>query len=362
MELKSGNIKSGLFCMYPYGVAAVRGNAKAVQLVFKVVTVRGSFIKLNWYSSGTSTNKFVYAVEKEHNIFQITSRSVLEVCIVKGHKAIVKMFLENDSCQDYDGIIYEHLFKYNLADMLVTVLSRIKCNLQSQCYCKFNQDECVLCEHVYGCYWKVITIAELAVIYNVRDIFNKSIQLLYDGRKRLFRRDMKSWFEICRIFQRNDFQQLFSANERQNLCTKSISETQLFDSLYRLLKKYTLSGNHIESVMKQIQGIQRIVNAPIQRIVNAPFPLGDSISPFFGFGLTQLQSYVFETYEYSKANVSVVRTLVDLGADIDQMFLSNFEKGHIPHWSTITLICGVYADFTVIRTLIYWRKMAAPLK
>ena len=140
---------------------------------------------------------------------------------------------------------------------------------------------------------------------------------------------MESWFEICRVFQRNDFQQLFSANERQNLCTKSISETQLFDSLYRLLKKYTLSGNHIESVMKQIQGIQRIVNAPIQRIVNAPFPLGDSISPFFGFGLTQLQSYVFETYEYSKANVSVVRTLVDLGADIDQMFLSNFEKGHI---------------------------------
>ena len=32
------------------------------------------------------------------------------------------------------------------------------------------------------------------------------------------------------------------------------------------------------------------------------------------------------------------------------------------HWSTITLICGVYADFTVIRTLIYWRKMAAPMK
>ena len=134
MELKSGNIKSGLFCMYPYGVAALRGNAKAVQLLFKVVAVRSSFIKLNWYSSGTSTNKFVYAVEKEHNIFQITNRSVLEVCIVKGHKAIVKMFLENDSCQDYDGIIYEHLFKYNLADMLVTVLSRIKCNLQSQCY------------------------------------------------------------------------------------------------------------------------------------------------------------------------------------------------------------------------------------
>ena len=326
MELKSGNFKSGLFCIYPYGVAALRGNAKAVQLLFKVNTAEenlpgGSFIELN--SSYLSNKVFVYAVEKEHNIFQITSTSVLEVCIVKGHKAIVKIFLENDSCRDYDwkmyerlfkynkaivktflktesfkdpyGLIhvYQHLFKYNLADVLVPVLSRIEYNLQPECDCRFNQDDCVLYEHVHGCYSEVIRIAELAVIYNVRDIFNKSIQLLYNASlcpQWLSRHDIKSLFEICRVFQRNDFQQLFSANERQNLCTKSISETQLFDSLYRLLKKYTLSGNHIESVMKQIQGIQRIVNAP----------LGDNIDyPGIG-GLTQLQSYVLD--RYSKAN------------------------------------------------------------
>ena len=314
MELKSGNIESGLFRMYPFGVAALRGNAKAVQLLFKVNTTEknlpgGSFIELNSsYSSGQSTNKvFVYAVEKDHNIFQITNRSVLEVCIVKGHKEIVKMFLENDLCQDYDGIIYEHLFKYNLADMLVPVLSCIEYNLQSECDCIFNQDECIFCEHVYGWYKQVRTIAELAVIYNVRDIFNKSIQLLCDASlcpQEWSRRDMKSLFEICRVFQRNDFQQLFSANERQNLCTKSISETQLFDSLYRLLKKYTLSGNHIESVMKQIQGIQRIVNAP----------LGDNIGD-----LTPLQISI-----ENLAHVSVVRTLVDLGADIDQMIHPKF--------------------------------------
>ena len=333
MELKSGNIKSGLFCMYPYGVAALRGNAKAVQLLFKVDTTEenlpgGSFIELNSrYSSRTSRYKFVYAVEKEHNIFQITSRSVLEVCIVKGHKAIVKMFLENDSCQDYDGIIYEHLFKYNLADMLVPVLSGIEYNLQSECDCIFNQNECVFCEHVGGLYMKVRTIAELAVIYNVLDIFNKSIQLLYDASlcpQRWSRLDIKSLFEICRVFQRNDFQQLFSANERQNLCTKSISETQLFDILCRLLKKYTLSGSHIESVMKQIQGIQRIVNAP----------LGDNID-YPGIGLTHLQSYVFKTFSHA---VSVVRTLVDFGADIDRMFPPNFEKDRYgsPCGKTIT--------------------------
>ena len=308
MELKSGNIKSGLFCMYPYGVAAVRGNAKAVQLLFKVDTTEenlpgGSFIELNSrYSSRTSRHKFVYAVEKEHDIFQITSRSVLEVCIVKGHKAIVKMFLETESFKDSYGIIhvYQHLFKYNLADIvLVPVLSRIEYNLQSECDCIFNQ-VCVFCEHVGGWYMEVRTIAELAVIYNVRDIFNKSIQLLYDASlcpQRWSRLDIKSLFEICRVFQRNDFQQLFSANERQNLCTKSISETQLFDILCRLLKKYTLSGNHIESVMKQIQGIQTIVNAP----------LGDNIN-YPGIGLTQLQSYVFKTFSHA---VSVVRTLVD---------------------------------------------------
>ena len=143
-------------------------------------------------------------------------------------------------------------------------------------------------------------IAELAVINNELNLFNKSIQLLHDtcslcpsARYKSYRR---SFFELCRAFQRHDFEELLSTNECQNLCTESISETKLFAILYRFLRIYTRSENDIiESAMKQIPDIQRIVNAPDDNSCR---------------GFTPLQS--------SMHNLSAVRTFIDVGADIDQ--------------------------------------------
>ena len=56
-------------------------------------------------------------------------------------------------------------------------------------------------------------IAELAVIYNVRDIvFNTSIQRLYDALlcSQKYRHYRKPLFESCRAFQRQDFLELLS--------------------------------------------------------------------------------------------------------------------------------------------------------
>ena len=77
----------------------------------------------------TCTRNILYAVEKEHNIIQVTISSVLEVCIIKGHIAIVKMLLCDIyrkyiyTCPGEWTRIYEYLFNYNLTEMLDPILS-----------------------------------------------------------------------------------------------------------------------------------------------------------------------------------------------------------------------------------------------
>ena len=342
MEWKSGDIKSGLFSMPPYGVAALRGNEKVFQMIKDATFQKSSY--LTWLFSHTYKHdhrQVLYAVEKEHNIFQITNSSILEICNVKGHIAIMKMFLDGETFHDlyFDRDNLRNLFKYNLADIVLDPwLSNISLSPASvcPCGCRTYDYECIYCEGKDTSLMTVWEIAELAVIHNVRNIFNKSIQLLNkacslcSGSKYNYYR--RSFFELCRAFQRHDFEELLSTNECQNLCTESISETRLFVSLFGVLNKYTLSRNDIESAMKQIPYIQRIVNAPFgvntaRYMYPGLTPLQSSIrnlsadktDPYRYLypGLTPLQSYMRNVHFY---DVSVVRTFIDVGADIDQMF------------------------------------------
>ena len=340
IELESGSIKSELFRVFPHRLAAMRGNVKVVQMLFKDGTPSKH---LNEDFFNTCTRNILYAVEKEHNIIQLTISSVLEVCIIKGHIAIVKMLLcdlyRKYTCPGEWTRIYEYLFKNNLTEMLDPILSDEKIFPTPPCHCACSslKARCLGCKKYDNRLMKFWEIAELAVIYNVRDIFfNKSIQRLYDALlcSEKYRHYRKPLFESCRAFQRQDFLELLSANECQNLYTESISETQIFVNLFMLLKKYTLSGHHIGSVMKQIPDIQRIVNAPFGAIVGSGCYGYWDLCP----GLTPLQSYICR-YE-RHYDVSVVRTLIDCGADIDQMFPPNFkddERCVYPRGNTVLM-------------------------
>ena len=208
----------------------------------------------------------------------------------------------------------------------------------SDCACTSLKARCLGCGSYDRRLMKFWEIVELAVIYNVRDIFfNKSIQRLYDALlcSEKYRHYRKPLFETCRAFQRHDVLELLSANECQNLYTESISETQIFVNLFMLLKKYTLSGHHIGSVMKQIPDIQRIVNAPFGAIVGSGYYGYWDLCP----GLTPLQSYMC-MHDLRSFDVSVVRTLIDCGADIDQMFPPNFkddERKVYPRGNTVLM-------------------------
>ena len=341
IELKSRSIKSGLFYMDPDGVAALRGNDKVVQMMPPKHLYP---VNINWYYSNTCIQNVLHVAEKEQNIFQITNSSILEVCIIKGHTAIVKMLL-CDLCRKYihDGYgtrIYESLFKYNLTEMLDPILSdeNVFPKPPSDCACTSLKARCLGCGSYDRRLMEFWEIVELGVIYNVRDIFfNKSIQRLYDALlcSEKYRHYRKPLFETCRAFQRHDVLELLSANECQNLYTESISETQIFVNLFMLLKKYTLSGHHIGSVMKQIPDIERIVNAPFGAIVGSGYYGYWDLCP----GLTPLQSYMC-IHDLRFFDVSVVRTLIDCGADIDQMFPPNFkddERKVYPRGNTVLM-------------------------
>ena len=87
--------------------------------------------------------------------------------------------------------------------------------------------------------------------------------------------------------------------------------------------------------MKQIPDIQRIVNAPFGAIVGSGYYGYWDLCP----GLTPLQSYMC-MYDLHSFDVSVVRTLIDCGADIDQMFPPNFkddERKVYPRGNTVLM-------------------------
>ena len=89
------------------------------------------------------------------------------------------------------------------------------------------------------------------------------------------------------------------------------SEASTFAVLYRLLMEYTLSRKQIKSTMAQMPNIHRPINAPFNENSN-----NSTMCP----GLTPLQSYVFK---FNVVDASVVRTMIDLGTDIDKVFPPN---------------------------------------
>ena len=169
-------------------------------------------------------------------------------------------------------------------------------------------------ERRYVMFVDISCIAELAVVYNVGVIFKKVIKLFSDANYvswnecRLYRETL---LELCCVFKRRNFQELLLEHECQELHKESTSEASTFALLYRLLIEYTLSRKQIKSIMEQLPNIHRLINAPFDENSN-----NYTMCP----GLTPLQSYVFK---FNVVDASIVRTMIDLGADIDKVFPPN---------------------------------------
>ena len=110
--LKSYDIKSRLFRMHPYEVAALKCNKNVAQLLYHVdlpaTTPRPQTTERRW------TDKVIYASEKEDNKVEIRHVSLIEVCITKKNEAIIKMLLDTlvPAQHPDDRIqVYEYLFK-----------------------------------------------------------------------------------------------------------------------------------------------------------------------------------------------------------------------------------------------------------
>ena len=154
-------------------------------------------------------------------------------------------------------------------------------------------------------------IGELAVIYNQYDIFVTVVNTLWRRRPCVCVPGYEKAWEIQTslvrasvAFQRIEFQESvdlptntcvqYSSTKLVDLISHEISATSSFECLLRLFVKYELS--RIRIAMEQIPSLKNVIN---ERNENC---------------LTPLPSYICET---KTLEVSVVRTLIDLGANID---------------------------------------------
>ena len=160
----------------------------------------------------------------------------------------------------------------------------------------------------------VCSIAKLALIYNQLDVFKKALLLCSFATK-------DDLLEVCYVFERCNLQGLLLDQELQELTKNtSLTDASQFVCLYQLLREHKNSGDHIKKAMTKIPDVHRFINIPFDTSEN---------EYVMCTGLSPLQSYVFGNMA---VDLSVVRTLIDLGADIDVLFppgLKAYKRTHI---------------------------------
>ena len=215
----------------------------------------------------TLADMFLYPVKYENNILQVENVTLLEICIRKGAIALVKVLLDTlkFDCRTHKNSqgICELLFKYNLTDMLDDIFNAVD----------------------------VFCIFELAFIYRKYNSLEKSSKSLGFKSESLELYDLNILLRICHNLQKRNIGQ--SEYTRRPLSEKAKLECFLY-----LLGKYTRSAEPIKHTMIQLSNIRKYINVP------------------FCSGLTPIQHYMCRR---QKVGVTVIKALIDLGADIDTM-------------------------------------------
>ena len=148
-------------------------------------------------------------------------------------------------------------------------------------------------------------ITELAVIYNQQHIFENCLHYLAEVINADFHNtwqyDRYGLLELCHNVQK----QFFPGKKeiRPFSFTNTFLRSSKLACAFHSLVKYNLSGNHIKNVIEHGSDIRKIINVPLDRYAH-------------DLRLTPLQSYILMN---DKIDVSVVKVLIGLGADIDMI-------------------------------------------
>ena len=256
--------------------------------------------------------KILRAIESGNNSVHIEETSVVELFFQENDIETLRTLL--DVVKPGGIEYYELLFKFSLNDKLKEILGTIV-----EGAVKFNDDPGLNSPDPYYINSRsardVTSIGELAVIYNQCDLFVKSVYAFSETFRRspsihaTVLKIYKTLVQVCVAFQRLEFQQYtdlhpvrsgstFSADDFSAIKNKKIkmSDTSKLERLLRLMANYKLSRDRVKTAMEQIPDLPNTMNAQNKD------------------GLTLLQSYICGT---STVDMSIVRTLIDLGANID---------------------------------------------
>ena len=117
----------------------------------------------------------LYVKENGNNVLHIEETFLLEICVQKINIANFRSFL--DGVEANRTVYYELLYKYSLNDVLEAILEQIKCKTaRKQCLrkrkCPYQSD--------MGMVKDVVSVCELAVIYNQFDVFENAVNTFLD--------------------------------------------------------------------------------------------------------------------------------------------------------------------------------------
>lgn len=306
-------IHTGLFKLHPFDIATIKGNVIVSRLLSNIHLLHG--LKRTW-----DYPFITYASEKgQSNVLHVESIPLLQLCITKRDLPMLELLfkiLERSRWLALGPRMIILLFQNNLTDLLYVILEIIMTeheHLSGLNTTKSGIEPDVMFEDVS-------IIAELAVIYNQRDIFEKSLQLLSEGGTTYL---LTKWCEIghpvtgaCKAFKRQDFYKSLLQKAGKNFNkTFSTSNVSNFLYLYSLLKRFNFLIENIKHALEQLPDIGEIINVPFD-ITSCR----DATSVGVYKGLTPIQSYVFGHGRFTSIEPSVVRLLIELGADIDKEY------------------------------------------
>ena len=309
-------MNSELLNLQPFDIAVIKGNVIVSRLL-------STFHPPKLLDRSWDYPIIIHASEKERsNVLHVEKMPFLELCITKRNLPMLKMLLKTlePPRSALRPRIYEFMFQNNLTDLIHAILEvimteheqwRSRGGLDTDPY----NDPGDL--RRYQMFKEVPIIVELAVIYSQSDIFEKSLQLLSEDRTTLDGNPLltvcsangQPLIRVCEAFKRQNFYKPLLQNEVQHFNrTHPTSNVSNFAYLYDLLTRFQFSGKYIKHAMELLPNIGEIINVPLDTT---------SLGYVTSEGLTPLQSYVFEELEVEP---SVVRILIELGADIDKEY------------------------------------------
>ena len=300
--------RRGSYEKHPFHISVLKGKAAVAAL----------FAKNNLHSATGWGARIILACERQSNVLRAEQTSLHELCIAKMDLKMMSLLTKCADRAPYLSTrerVYELLFKNNLTEMLNDILDDImteneqwRSSLGADPY--YDPDDF----RRYDLFVDVPSIIKLAVMYNQRDIFDKSLQLLSegcttsDGNPLLTVRNGEGHplIMVCEAFNWRNSRKSYSQKELKNL--KEAKTVSNFVYLYGLLTHYTSSGLQIKHAMKQLPDISELINTPFN---------ATSMEYATHEGLTPLQSYISR---HNQLSMEVVQTLLELGADIDTVF------------------------------------------